>query len=123
MREWASLIGRALAGWVACGATVALGRQVMSLERTLVVHAVVAPLVFGLLTRSHFRHYPQSSPAVTSGAMLGLVVALDALVVAPFLEHSYAMFASLLGTWVPFASILVASYDVGRVSRHPTGEP
>jgi hypothetical protein len=42
---------------------------------------------------------------------------MDALVVAPFIEHSYAMFGSVLGTWVPFALIFAASYLVGRGAR------
>ena len=50
--------------------------------------------------------------------MLAVVVGLDALLVAPFLEHSYAMFGSVLGTWVPFASIFAASYLVGRAVKH-----
>jgi hypothetical protein len=35
---------------------------------------------------------------------VGIVVALDAFIVAPLIERSYAMFTSPLGTWIPFAS-------------------
>jgi hypothetical protein len=45
------------------------------------------------------------------------VVALDSLVVAPFIEHSYAMFRSALGTWIPFTLIVAASYSIGRAMR------
>jgi hypothetical protein len=34
-------------------------------------------------------------------------------VVAPIFERSYAMFRSLNGTWVPFASIFLASLAAG----------
>jgi len=121
MRKWASLIGRALVSWVACGSTVAVGRQLVSMEATLLIHALVAPISFGLLTWHYFKWHPGSSPAVTSVTMLAVVAGFDALVVAPFLEHSCGMFGSLLGTWVPFVSIFVTSYVVERASKLPAG--
>jgi len=39
----------------------------------------------------------------------GYVVVTDGLVVAPMLERSYDMFRSLIGTWIPFALIFIAS--------------
>jgi hypothetical protein len=50
-------------------------------------------------------------------ALLGIIVGMDALVVAPLVERSYAMFTSPLGTWIPFASIWLASLFVGHASR------
>ena len=47
--------------------------------------------------------------------MTGLIVALDALVVAPLFERSYAMFRSALGTWIPFAAIFLASWAAGAL--------
>jgi hypothetical protein len=41
---------------------------------------------------------------------------MDAFVVAPLLERSYAMFASALGTWIPFALIFGSTYAVGQAS-------
>jgi hypothetical protein len=37
------------------------------------------------------------------------------VVVAPLFEHSYAMFRSALGTWIPFAAIFLASWAAGVV--------
>jgi hypothetical protein len=110
------VIGHALAGWVVCGATIGVGRQVLSSHATLLVHAVVAPLAFGILAWHHFRRYPDSSPVATALAMLSIVVGLDALLIAPIVERSYAMFGSLLGTWLPFLLIFVATYLVGRMA-------
>jgi hypothetical protein len=45
--------------------------------------------------------------------LTGLVVMLDAVVVAPLFERSYAMFRSLMGTWLPFAAIFFASVAAG----------
>jgi hypothetical protein len=49
-----------------------------------------------------------------SCAFLVVVVALDLFLVAPVFERSYAMFASVLGTWLPFPLIFAAAYMVGR---------
>jgi hypothetical protein len=115
-----SLVIYGLAGWAICGATIGIGRQLLPMNVTLIVHAAVAPLAFGFLTWRYFRRFPKSSPGATALAMLGIVIGLDALVVAPFLEGSYEMFRSVMGTWVPFALILVSSYLVARAARSRT---
>lgn len=112
-----SLAVHGLIGWAICGATVGIGREVMPITVTLIVHAVVAPLAFGLLTWNHVKRFPESSPLATGLFMVALVIALDALVVAPFFEHSYEMFRSFLGTWLPFLLILAASYFAARIGR------
>jgi hypothetical protein len=45
--------------------------------------------------------------------LTGIVVILDAVVVAPIIERSYAMFRSFIGTWMPFAAIFLASWTAG----------
>jgi hypothetical protein len=88
------------------------------MANTLLVHAIVAPLASALLSMHFFRRYPAASPLRTSLGFVGIVVALDALVVAPLIERSYAMFTSPLGTWIPFASIWLSSALVGaRLAR------
>ncbi len=120
MARWLSVVAHALVGWAICGATVAVGREVISMQTTLVVHAVVAPLAFALLTWHHYTHHPGSSEKGTALVMVSIVVGLDAVLVAPLMERSYAMFRSVLGTWVPFASIFAASYLAGRAHRRMT---
>jgi hypothetical protein len=117
MRKWLSLVGHATAGWVVCGATIAIARQLGSMGTALLIHAVVAPLAFALLTWHYFRQYPDSTPAPMAMAMFLAVAGLDALVVAPLIEHSYAMFSSVPGTWIPFVSILAASYLAGWLHK------
>jgi hypothetical protein len=120
-RRWLELGTLGLVGWALCGATIAIGRRLISIQATLVVHAFVAPLVFGLLAWLYFRRFPRASPASTAFVLVGVVVGMDAVVVAPLLERSYEMFRSVLGTWIPFASILASTYLVGvaTVGTHP----
>ena len=122
MKKLTILVLYAVVGWAICGATITVGRQMLSMDVALLIHAAVAPLTFGVLTWLFFKWFPSSSALPVALTMLGVVVGLDAFVVAPFLERSYAMFRSVLGTWMPFASIFVASYLVGRACRQRQSE-
>jgi hypothetical protein len=46
-------------------------------------------------------------------AFIGFVILMDFFVIAIFVEKSFAMFGSLLGTWIPFGLIFAATYLVG----------
>lgn len=113
-----ALVGHAVVGWAVCGGTIAVGREISSMTTTLLVHSIVAPLVFALLSMHFFRRSPAASPLRTTLGFVGIVVALDAFIVAPLIERSYAMFSSPLGTWIPFASIWVSSLLVGEAWQH-----
>lgn len=110
----ATLAGHAVVGWGICGSTIAIWRQWLSMPNTKLIHAIVAPIVFALLSLRFFRRWPGAAPLRTSLSLVGIVIGLDLLVVAPLVEHSYAMFSSAIGTWIPFASIWLASFFVGR---------
>jgi len=43
----------------------------------------------------------------------GFVIAVDFFVVALLINRSMDMFASLLGTWIPFALIFASTYLTG----------
>jgi hypothetical protein len=100
----------AVVGWGYCGALVGVGRRFLSMETTLVVHAVGAPIGFALLTLLYQRKFAFTGPLQTAVIFLGTVIALDLFLVAPVFEKSFAMFASPLGTWIPFALIFLATY-------------
>lgn len=107
----------AVIGWAYCGALVAIGRRFLSMDATLVVHAVGAPIGFGLLTLLYRRWFAYTGPLRTAIVFLGIVVGLDLALVAPVFERSFAMFASPLGTWIPFALIFLAVWGTGEAMR------
>ena len=109
----ANLLGPALVGWALCGVTIAVGRAVTSLRNALVVHAVAAPIIFGAASLVYFSRAPYTTPLETAVIYTALVIVLDLAVVATIIERSYAMFASILGTWLPFALIFAATYSAG----------
>ncbi len=104
----------ALVGWALCGAVMGIGRGVTSIDNALVIHAVAAPIIFGAISTFYFRRFGYTSPLATASIFTATVVAMDGLVVAPLMEHSYEMFSSALGTWIPFALIFAATYSAGR---------
>lgn len=45
---------------------------------------------------------------------VGFVIVVDFFLVALVIERSLEMFASPLGTWIPFALIFTSTYVTGR---------
>jgi len=106
----------ALIGWGICGAIIGIGRGLAGMQATLIIHAVAVPLVFGGLAWLYFRFFGYTTPLQTALFFTGLAIFLDATVIALLVEQSYAMFGSILGTWIPFSLIFLATYLVGRVA-------
>ncbi len=84
-----SLLG--LLGWALCGAIMFIGMSVMSLETTLIVHAIGAPVIFFIISL------------------------VDFFLVALVINKSLEMFQGLLGTWIPFTLIFSSTYITGSI--------
>lgn len=119
-RKSAVILAFAVAGWAWCGALIGVGRQFLPMNLTLIVHATGAPIGFAALSWFYHRRFAFTAPIVTAGLFLFVVIALDVFVVALLVEKSFAMFASPLGTWIPFALIFGSTYVVGSLARAGT---
>jgi len=104
-----ALLGFALLSWGLCGATIGVARSLMPMESALVVHAVAAPVIAGTLAYLYARCCAVTTPLMTGLAFVGVVVVMDAGLIAPFVERSWDMFRSPIGTWIPFALIFFAA--------------
>jgi hypothetical protein len=92
----------------------------MSMQTTLIVHAVGAPLVFGILAYIYHRLTPGTSAIGLAALFFGFIVLMDIFVVALLIEKSFAMFLSPLGTWIPWTLIVLSVWAVGKLVRsHP----
>lgn len=107
------ILVHAFVGWVLCFATIGIGRAVASMEITLIVHAILAPLFFAGVSLVYFRKFNFTTPLQTAAIFITCVIAMDVLVVAMSINKSYEMFTSLLGTWIPFALIFASTYATG----------
>jgi len=122
VRRFLVLPAFAVVAWGLCGATIGIARGLMPMESALVVHAVAAPLIAGSLAYVYSRHLAVTRPLVVGLAFVGIVILLDAGLVAPFIEKSWDMFRSPLGTWIPFALILLAAWGMAAWVMGPGPE-
>jgi hypothetical protein len=105
-------------GWAACAALIGIGRSYTTMENTLIIHGAAVPIIFGLISFVYFKKFNYTSPLRTGIIFLLFIVAMDFFVVAILVEKSLAMFKSLLGSWIPFASIFITVYLVGIIINY-----
>jgi len=88
----------------------------MSLERALIVHAIGAPISFTTISLFYFNKFNYTTPLQTALIFVSFVIVVDFFVVALIINRSLEMFASLLGTWIPFALIFTSTYVTGLLT-------
>jgi hypothetical protein len=108
--RFAVILAHGLIGWALCGAIIWIGQTVTSMETTLIIHAIGAPIVFGTIASIYFRMFNCTTPIKTAIAFVSVVIFMDVFVVALLIEKSFEMFASLIGTWIPWVLIFVSTY-------------
>jgi hypothetical protein len=104
-------------GWALCGAIVIIGRELTSIETTLILHAIGAPIIFAVISLIYFKKFNYTTPMQSAIVFVSLVISMDFFIVALFIERSFEMFASLIGTWIPFLLIFISTYITGVYTR------
>jgi hypothetical protein len=108
-------IAHALVGWALCGATMGIGMATTTLKRALVIHAIAAPIIFGVISYVYFTRFACTTTLAAALTFVGVVIAMDFFVVALLIQRKLDMFKSIPGTWLPFGLIFAATYAVGIV--------
>jgi hypothetical protein len=122
-RSLPRLVLHGFVGWALCAATMAAALWATSLGTALVIHAVLAPVIFTAVSRHYFRGRGARAPRPTAFTFVGIVALLDLVVVAGLLQHSLAMFGSVTGSWLPFTLIFLATWVTGELmSTLPWGD-
>ncbi len=103
----------AFVGWALCAATMGIGLATTSVENALFIHAMGAPIFFAIVSLIYFKRFKYTAPLQTGMIFVGFVIAVDFFVVALLINRTLKMFASLLGTWIPFALIFISTYLSG----------
>lgn len=112
----------AFIGWAACGATMGIGMALTTLETTLIIHVIGAPIYFIVLSLVYFRKFNYSGPLTTAVVFTAFVIVVDFFLVALAINRSLEMFHSFLGTWLPFILIFAATWATGKATRpQPVG--
>ncbi len=112
-----------LIGWALCAAIIGIGRNVTTMETTLIVHAIGVPIIFGIISLIYFSKFNFTMPLVTGIIFLGSAILIDFFVVALLLEKSFNMFKSPIGTWIPFILIFLSTYIVGLIVTKTRDRP
>ena len=123
IRKVGVLLGFAFAGWVLCDLTMVIGMAVTSMNTILIIHALAAPIYFTVLSWIYFRNFHYTPPLQTAGIFISFVILMDFFLVALVINKSLDMFASLTGTWIPFALIFSATYLTGLFVQRSTMKP
>ena len=117
LRKLITILVHALIGWALCAATMGVGIATTSLENTLILHAIGAPVFFVVVSLIYFNKFSYTTPLQTALMFVGFVIIVDFFVVALLINKSLEMFASLLGTWIPFALIFTSTYLTGVFTK------
>ena len=115
LKEVAVILVHGLVGWALCGSIVAVGREIWTMETTLIVHAIGAPIISGVLSLIYFTYFNYTTPLQTAAIFVLTAIFMDVTVVATLIEKSYEMFSSLIGTWIPFALMFLSTYLIGSL--------
>ena len=107
----------AFIGWMLCGAIMWIGMAVTSIETTLILHLIGAPIVFGILAYVYHKKLGHIKALIAAIIFTGFVIIMDAGLVALLIEKSFDMFREPIGTWIPFALIFISTYIVGKTVR------
>ena len=117
------VLAHAAVGWALCFATIGIGLAVTTLQPTLIVHAIGAPIYFSVVSIRYFTRYGYTTPTQTALVFTGFVVVVDFFLVALVVLRSLEVFASPLGTWIPFVLIFLSTWLTGHaVTRRRTSE-
>jgi hypothetical protein len=111
-----TILVHAFIGWALCTASMLIGLATMSLESALIVHAIGAPIFFTIISLVYFNKFNYTQPLQTALVFVSFVIVVDFFVVALMINRSLEMFASPLGTWIPFALIFTSTYVTGLMT-------
>ena len=110
------ILVHAFVGWTFCTASMVIGMATMSLESALIVHAIGALIFFTIISLVYFNKFNYTTPLQTALIFVSFVIVVDFFVVALLINRSLKMFASPLGTWIPFALIFTSTYVTGLLT-------
>ncbi len=81
------ILAHAFVGWFLCAATMGIGMAVTTLQTTLIIHAMGAPVFFPSVSLLYFRRFHYTSPLLTALIFVGFVMIVDFFVVGVASEN------------------------------------
>lgn len=121
MRRALTIAVFAVSGWAVCAAAIGLGFSLTTERGALIVHAFVAPIALAWLELGLLHALCFTRPLTTAAIFVVIVVTLDVFVVATLMQRGFAMFASVLATWLPLASSSTAPIELAQRENRAHG--
>ena len=113
-----------LFGWALTLATMLALLLVASDTVAIVLHAIVAPIVFTVMARQYFLARGARNPLPVATAWALLVLSLDVLALVAMAQRGYDVAASIRAIGVPVALIFLATWATGALmSTMPWPKP
>jgi hypothetical protein len=123
MKQKSIILLHAFVGWAVCGATIGIAFRFTTEFNALVIHAFAVPIIFGLISLVYFRIFHYTPALKTALIFLIFTMAADFFFAALIIQKSFAMFGSLIGTWIPFALIFLTTFFVGKLVKRRNAYP
>lgn len=111
------LVAHSFVGWAFCAAIMGIGPQLISMRAALILHLVLGPIGFGLLSVFYHKRFGYTSPVVSATVFLLFVAAMDFFLVGLIILGNLEMFTSVMGIWLPFAFIFLLSLGGGLLAK------
>jgi hypothetical protein len=111
--KWAVVLTTGLLGWALSTAVLRIASSAMPLAEALVIHAVLAPIIFIFVSRFYFQKFAYTTPLRTAGIFACVVILMDFFVTGLYLRHRLDLFVNLLATWIPLLLIFSATHITG----------
>src|SRR3989304_190696 len=113
MKKTIVILIHSFIGWAFCAAIMGIGPQLTNMETTLMVHVILGPIGFGLLSAFYHKRFGYTHPIVTAAIFLLFVAGMDFFLVGLIILKSLEMFTSVIGIWLPFGLIYLFSFGGG----------
>ncbi|MHA2051756.1 MAG: hypothetical protein ACW986_19255 [Promethearchaeota archaeon] len=92
-----------------------VGFAITTEYNALILHAILAPVFFALVSLIYFKKFNYTTPIITAIIFISIVVSMDFFIVALLIEQSFEMFLSPIGTWIPFSMIFLSTLITGTL--------
>jgi hypothetical protein len=107
------IVSHALIGWALSAAILVIGFATVPWLDALLIHALVAPIIFIYVSIYYFETYSYTTRLETAALFTLIFMVMEFVVFGLLINHSFRMFGSLLRTWIPFILIFTATHMTG----------
>jgi hypothetical protein len=91
-----------------------IGVSYTSVRNTLIGHAILAPLIFLVVSQIYFKKFHYTSPITTAAMFSICVFFLNFFVVPLLIAKSQDVLQGLFGMWIPIFFIFLVTYLIGE---------